>query len=319
MSLAWAANAEKAKTGSKPVKGVTTPGVQVPFSNLVADAEFPFGSAWLTLADAVLAADPVNGSVARIDPKTNKAGDPIVGLKTPCGAVVAFGSLWASDCGDHSLARIDLKSGKVTATIPGVIGTANPSPVANSDSLWVLTDDRTTLARIDPQENRLVAEMRLPSGCNALAFGEMALWATCPSDNRVLRIDPRTNLVEKRIDVSAEPRGVAVGVGSVWVLCRKDGKVERIDPKTNKVTKTIDLSVPGANGSVAIGAGSVWVALEGFPLTRIDPESDKVVQQFYGEDAAVVLAAPDAIWLSSPHKGFLRRYDPKRIAATLPE
>ena len=142
---------------------------------------------------------------------------------------------------------------------------------ATADSIWLLSDNKTTLSRIDPDQNAVVAELRLPAGCNTLTFGETALWVTCPAEDRVLRIDPQNNLVDKRIEVSAQPKALAIGEGSIWVLCQKDGKVERIDPKTNKVIKTIELAVPGVEGSIAIGSGSVWVSQAGFPLTRIDP------------------------------------------------
>jgi streptogramin lyase len=55
---------------------------------------------------------------------------------------------------------------------------------------------------------------------------------------------------------------------------------QRIDPKTNKVSKTIELLVPNSDGDIAVGEGSVWVTLKGFPISRIDPKTDKVAQQF---------------------------------------
>jgi streptogramin lyase len=165
----------------------------------------------------------------------------------------------------------------------------------------------------------VVAELRLPAGCNSLTFGESALWVTCPSEDRVLRVDPQTNLVDKRIEVSVQPQALAIGENSVWVLCLKDGKVDRIDPKTFKVTKTIALEVLGAEGNLAVGQGSVWVTMTGFPITRIDPATDKVVQQFYGDGGGAVFFGLNSVWLSNLKEKTLWRMDPKRIAATLAE
>ena len=123
------------------------------------------------------------------------------------------------------------------------------------------------------------------------------------SENKLYRVNPETNLVEKRIDVSAGPRAVALGENSVWVLCEKEGKVDRVDPKTNKVTKTIDLNVPNAGGSIAYGDGWLWVTQTGFPITRIDTQNEKVVQQFWGEGGGLIAAAPGAIWLSDVSGG----------------
>jgi hypothetical protein len=133
----------------------------------------------------------------------------------------------------------------------------------------------------------------------------------------VLRVDPQTNVVDKSIEVAAQPEALVLGEGSVWVLCAKDGKIERIDPKTNKVVKTIELGAAAAGGSLAFGEGSIWVSMAGFPLTRVDPGAEKVVQQFYGSGGGFVQAGMGSVWLV--HSGKVLRLDPKRVAATLAE
>jgi virginiamycin B lyase len=320
-----AEGSEKPRKESKrpvtaPRLGVTTPGVRIPFSEIKAEAELPMAPAWVAFTDSVLAPDLSKDTIERINAKTNKPGDSIGGLHKPCGgAVSAFGSLWIPNCGDGTVARVDPKTAKITATVASGVGTELPSVAASADSVWVLSDDKTTLSRIDPQQNQVVAELRLPAGCNSLTFGESALWVTCPTEGRVLRVDPLANLVDKRIEVSAQPRALAIGESSVWVLCQKEGKVERIDPKTFKVSKTILLEVPGAEGGIVIGQGSVWVTLAGFPLTRIDPGTDKVVQQFYGEGGGAIQFGLNSIWLANLKEKTFWRLDPKRIAATLAE
>jgi streptogramin lyase len=183
----------------------------------------------------------------------------------------------------------------------------------------MITDTRGTLSRIDPVQNEVVAEFRVYPDCNTLAFGETALWLTCPAEDRVLRIDPQTNLVDKSIEVSAGPTALSFGESSVWVLCGKDGKIDRIDPKTNKVTKTIELGAPAAGGAMAFGEGSLWVSMAGFPITRIDPQGEKVMQQFYGEGGGYLLTTQNTIWLANPATNKVVRLDTRRIAATLAE
>jgi len=64
---------------------------------------------------------------------------------------------------------------------------------------------------------------------------------------------------------------------------------------------------------------SIWVSLAGFPITRIDPGTDKVVQQFWGAGGGAIQFGLGSVWLSNVHEGTLWRLDPKRIAATLAE
>jgi virginiamycin B lyase len=305
---------------ASPKQGIKTPGVQIPFSSLKPEATFPTpdGADWVFFSTALFA--PAKDHLDKIDVKTNKTGDPVAGLKEPCGGMVlAFDSLWVPACGDGSLVRMDPKTFKVTATIASGTEKTKGSIAASADSVWLLTDSKTTVSRIDPDQNAVVGELRVPAGCGSLTFGETALWLACPNENKVLRINPATNLVEKAIDVSAQPQALAIGGSSIWVLCEKDGIVDRIDPKTNKVSKSIELDVPGAKGAMAFGEGSLWVTLTGFPLTRIDPQSETVAQQFFGTGGGTILTSPGAIWLANPDAGTLLRIDPKRVLATLAE
>jgi len=320
LSLPLTLTAADKKPAASPTAGIKTPGVQIPISSLKPEAALDAAPVWIGVADLLLVPNAAKGSLDRLDPKKNEIGDAVPAVSKPCGGTVsAFGSVWVPSCDDHSLVRIDPKKWEVAARIATGAGSAPLAIAAGADSVWLFSDNRTTLSRVDPDQNQVVAELRLPAGCSALVFGEAALWAACPNEDRVLRINPQSNLVEKQIEVSARPRMLAAGEGSIWVLCEKDGKVDRIDPKTNKVSKTIELSVPGVTGAIAAGLGSIWVTLEGFPLTRIDPQSEKAVQQFYGTGGGAIQIGANALWLSNTRDGTLWRLDPKRVQATLAE
>jgi YVTN family beta-propeller protein len=107
-----------------------------------------------------------------------------------------------------------------------------------------------------------------------------------------------------------------VGEGAVWTLNQGDGSVSRIDPKTNKVAAKIDVGVPGEGGDIAAGEGSVWVTSFEFPISRIDPASNRVVQQFAGEGGDAIRTGLGSIWLSNLKQQNVWRIDPKRIEAT---
>jgi virginiamycin B lyase len=180
-----------------------------------------------------------------------------------------------------------------------------------------MTDKKGTLARIDPATNKVVAEIYVPRGSFAVAFGEDAVWVTGTETSVLTRVDPNTNLVVQSIPVGKSPRFLAVGEGSVWTLNQGDGSVSRIDAKTNKVVATIEAGIPGGGGEIAAGEGSVWVTIFGFPISRIDPVSNKVVQQFAGEGGDAIRVGHGSVWLSNLRQGTVWRIDPKRIAATL--
>jgi streptogramin lyase len=106
---------------------------------------------------------------------------------------------------------------------------------------------------------------------------------------------------------------------AVWVLCQGEGNVAKIDPKTITVAATIEVGVPGAGGDIAAGEGATWVSSFGFPISKIDPKSGKVLQQFVGNGGDATRAGGGAVWLSNGRQGAVWRLDPKPIAATLAE
>jgi len=202
------------------------------------------------------------------------------------------------------------------------IGNSEGGIVTGAGSVWLMTDAKGTLARIDPETNKVVAEIYVASGSYGLAFGpagDDAVWVTSSEHDSVARVDPHTNLVVETIKVGKSPRFIAAGAGGVWTINQGDGTVSRIDPKTNKVAATIEVGVPGGGGEIAVGEGSVWVTSFEYPLSRIDPARNAVVQQFYGPGGDAVRVGLGSVWLSNLRQGNVWRLDPRRIEATLPD
>jgi virginiamycin B lyase len=319
LGLAAAGNPQSNPRPPRP--GVKAAGVKIPIERLKPDAVFVYAGApdWLAIDESVWVSNRPKDSVARLDAKTNTVGAVIPVGKGPCSGLAAgFGSLWVPNCGDKTMARVDLKTGAVTATFTITIASSEGSVATGAGSVWLTTDAKGTLARIDPDTNNVVAEVYLPTGSYGLTFGEDALWVTSTEHDSVARVDPRTNLIVETIKVGKAPRFVAAGGGAVWTLNQGDGSVTRIDPKTNKVTATIEVGVPGPGGDISVGEGSVWVTSFEFPLSRIDPATNAVVQQFYGKGGDAVRVGLGSVWLSNIEAGNVWRLDPKRVEATLP-
>jgi streptogramin lyase len=267
-------------------------------------------AAWLLSREA--------GSIARVDLKTNRVIKTIAVGKSPCGGVLpAFGSLWTPLCGQSAVARVDPKKDEVSATFPSSLAPDFTSLATGVGSVWLLTDDKGTLVRIDPATNAPVAEIDLPPGANAMAFGQDALWITSGARDVLVRLNPYTNLIVETIKVGKGPTAVAIGDGAVWTL-NHDGTVSRVDPKTNKVAETIQIGTLGSAGQIVSGAGSLWVSRIGAPLTRIDPRTNHVVQHFTGDGGGAVAFGQQSLWLAATPTA-VWRLDPKLIEATRPK
>jgi YVTN family beta-propeller protein len=169
------------------------------------------------------------------------------------------------------------------------------------------------VARIDPVQNVVAAEIPVPSGSFALVAGFGAVWATSTTQGVVSRIDPATNRVVASVQVGPSPRFLAAGLDALWVLNQGNGTVSRIDPTTSQVVATIEVEVPGEGGDIDVGAGAVWVTALGKPLSRIDPQTNRVTVQYVGEGGDALRIGFGSIWLCSFGLQELWRIDPTQF------
>jgi virginiamycin B lyase len=302
--------------------GVKEAHLRIPMTKLKPDNvfEIPGVPDWIVIDEHVWVSNSPRNSVARIDPKANKIVDTIAVGKSPCSGIAAgFGAIWVPNCGDKNVSRIDVKAGKVAATLPVTIGNSEGGLATGAGSVWIMTDDTGTLARIDPDTNKVVAEIYVAPGSYTVAFADSTVWVTSTEKSVLTRVNAHTNLVEETIKVGGRPRFLAVGEGSVWTVNQEDGSISRVDVKTNKVVATIEAGIPGPGGEIAVGEGSVWVTSFEYPITRIDPSTNKVAQQFFGEGGDAIRVGHGSVWLSNLRQANVWRIDPKRIEATTPE
>jgi YVTN family beta-propeller protein len=261
--------------------------------------------------------DPLRGIVSRVDLRSGKlAGRPIrvapPAKAAPGLAVAPAGdSVWVSSFASSTLARVSAASttsapraviassgqttaakaralrrgGKVVARIP--LGRGAPAPLGGGaltvgeGAVWAMSEVQSTLMRIDPARNAIVARIKV-SPPEATAAGDGAVWLSYPSSDKVSRVDPATNKVTASIHVGPQPAGIAVLPGAVWVANAGGPSVSRIDPSTNRVVATIrvgtELTCCSEHMSLIAVPGAVWVAVpNGNKVVRVDPATNRVI------------------------------------------
>ena len=281
--------------------GVTDPKLQHPMSELAPEVEFPVAGSpdWMAVTDdAVWVTSSRANHVVRLDATTNKP-DAVITLEKPCsGLAVGFGSLWIPSCGSHNLARADVKTGAIQATVAASPADSEGGITVGAGSVWLVVSAVSELDRIDPKTNAVVAKIELPKGSFNPIFAEGSVWVACNAGNALVRVDPATNKVTGSTAIGPKPRFLTVGEGSVWVLNQGDGTVSRVDAKTGKLLATIPCGIPGLGGEIAYGGGSVWATVFGYPITRIDPKRNKVTAQWVGKGGDSIRCAHGSLWLT---------------------
>jgi virginiamycin B lyase len=260
--------------------------------------EMTDGSVWIS-----------NGNfMQRFNPETNDMVAEVE-LEKPCAAfAIGFGSVWVASCGKQAIVRISLEDNKITAIIPVGIANDEGSVVAAENGVWVLSDVKGVLTRIDPKTNQVVARIAVKPNSFAAMAGFGSIWITNTGDadagsktaGSIQRIDPKTNKVVATINVGKGPRFLAVGEGGVWTVNQVDGSVSRIDPKTNTLVSSLFCDVAGTGGDIAVGGGFVWVRAKNKLLLAIDPATNGVIATFGPPSGSgAVRASANAVWVSS--------------------
>jgi virginiamycin B lyase len=320
---------EKKGGGGRPPRvprpGVSTPGVKREMTTITPAAvvSIPGTPDWQVMTeDAVWVSNGPKNTVHRIDVKTNEQVAIEVG-KRPCSGLAAgFGSVWVPLCGDRpnvengakpALVRLDAKTNRLIATIPIGVANSEGGIVASPDAVWMCSDIKGTLARIDPATNKVVAEIAVAPGSVAPVYADGAIWVSSPEKSVVTRVDAKTNAVTDTIEVGPKPRFITAGAGSVWTLNQGDGTVSRVDIKSRKLATNIEAGIPGTGGELAFGDGYVWATVFEIPITKIDPKSNQVVKQWTGEGGDSIRVAFGSVWLSNLRAQNVWRIDLKNM------
>lgn len=292
--------------------GVNAPGVQRDLDELPPVATFVVKGHpdWLAVTgDAVWVASSNMNHVVRLDATTNQPGT-IITIAEPCsGMATDFGSLWIPSCGDHTLVRADAKTGAIQATIPAGPADSEGGIATGAGSVWLVTSKAGELDRIDPVSNRIVAKIAIPAGSFNPVFANDSIWVSSNEGNALVRVNPATNTVTGSTPIGPKPLFLTAGGDSVWVLNQGDGSISRVSATTGKLIATIPAGIPGLGGEIAFGAGSVWATVFKFPITRIDPASNKVVRQWHGAGGDSIRYGHGSLWLTSYSGGKVWRLD----------
>jgi YVTN family beta-propeller protein len=268
---------------------------------------------WMAVtADAVWVTVDKRNAVVRLDARTNKVDGEVTVAKPCSGLAAGFGSLWAPSCGDHDLVRVDLRTRKVVGRrIAAVPADSEGGIAVGAGSVWMMTDSKGgpdgVLLRISPGKNAVVARIRVPAGSYAAAFGDGSVWVTSTGQDLLTRVDAATNKVVSETKVGKAPRFLTVGAGSVWTLNQVDGTVSRVSMKSGRLTATIRAGLAGHGGEIAYGAGAVWATLEGFPMTRIDAGTNRVMAQWVGKGGDSIRVGLGSVWLTDYDGGVVWR------------
>ena len=209
---------------------VARPGVkevQVPFASLKPSATIKVGGTadWVLVSeDAVWIASTKPYSVQRIDPATNQVVARVRLSGEACsGLAVGFGSVWVPVCGkEPSLARVNARTNKISTILPTGPAGAEGGITASADSIWMVTDKRGTLSRIDPATNTVRQRISIPAGSYNPLFNDGVVWITGFDAHILVAVDASTGVA-----LALDPRRPQASISHCGRRLRLDSEPRR--------------------------------------------------------------------------------------------
>ena len=248
-------------------------------------------------------------AVHKIDPRTNKRVATVHLRGNPCaGLAIGLGSLWIPLCGHSpSLAKVDLRTNKLTANFRIGPAAAEGGVTTSADSVWLVVDKKGSLARIDPNTGSIRATTRVPAGSYNPLYNDGQVWVTRADGSEITSVDAATGNILAIVPTGPGPRFLAAGAGAIWALNQGDGTVTRIDTHTRQATGTVALGTPGHGGDISFGIGMLFTTVAKFPLSIIDAATATLRCQWVGPGGDSLGIGHGAIWLTDFHAGTISR------------
>jgi len=191
----------------------------------------------------------------------------------------------------------------VLASIQLPLGGAPASIVAGYGSIWVTSHRGTMLYRIDPNTDKVKAQIDVgQESCGLMAVGAGRVWTLpCAAGNTIV-VNPATN----QIDRTLPPAGLSIAFanGQPWLTDRANDSLTELDPITLRVTATVKV----ANTMITFGGGKIFTAnpspvtgeWSGSTISEIDPNTHRVLRTFTTPDPgtyASMIYGFGRIWL----------------------
>jgi hypothetical protein len=273
---------------------------------------------WVAVTpEAIWVGSTMPNAVHAIDPETNRVVVTVPLPGNPCaGLAVGFGALWVPLCAKPNvLARVDLKS-HALGLVQGVGPADREGGITTSpDSVWIVSDARSTLTRIDPTTDRVRQQIRIAPGSYNPKYFAGAIWVTRADGAEATVVAADSGRVEGSVPTGPGPRFLTAGGGSVWTLNQGDGSLTRIDAQARRATATIALGTPGHGGDIDADGNVVLTTLAKVPLSVIDVATSSLRCQWIGPGGDSLAISGGSVWLTDYDRGDVSRYELEKVVA----
>jgi len=214
-----------------PVCGKSPALIRVDAAKNIISATLPIAPAGpeggiATSEDSVWIVTDKNGTLDRIDPKTNSVRQRISVPRGSYNPIFSNGVVWVTGLDSSVLTAVDAVTGNILGSV--AVGPKPRFLTTGAGSVWTLNQGDGSVSRIEERSRKLIATIQvgIPGSGGDIAYGGGALWPTV-FDVPLTKIDTATNKIVRQW-VGKGGDSLRCGYGSIWITDYKKGLLSRI-------------------------------------------------------------------------------------------
>jgi DNA-binding SARP family transcriptional activator/ABC-type branched-subunit amino acid transport system substrate-binding protein len=180
-----------------------------------------------------------------------------------------------------------------------------------------------SVAVVEPDSGRLVAQVRVPGGPRLVAAGHGTVWIEDELSDTFTVLDERTRDVRRVVVPGIEAGDVAIGRDAAWIVDRGAHELVAVAPAYGQVVQRVRLPAQGGTPvkrtapvlpAVAVAGDVVWVADGTTRLLRVDSTTGRSAAVDVGVGIDDVAATPTTVWAVSGPSAVAVELDPRTLA-----
>jgi YVTN family beta-propeller protein len=198
--------------------------------------------------------------------------------------------------------------------------------LASDDSASPVVALANSVAIIDPKANAVVGAVPLGERPSRIAASGDDVWVLHPDRGTVSHFSGSDHELLGTVGVGRTASGLVADERGVWVSDARGGRLtlierERLTVAATVTARAVPLRGPYPDaGHIASGFGSLWYASGEQTISRIDPETRRVIAHIRpvatGESNGGIATGAGSVWVAGPTQGSpLTRIDPTRNIA----
>jgi virginiamycin B lyase len=126
-----------------------------------------------------------DGTLARIDPSSNKLVAKVRVGADPDDAAVCDGEIWTTSLLGSRLFDVDPSAGAVAARVPVGVGSVG---LACGSALWTANYNTGVLLRIDPRRRTVTGRANVGAKPRSIALGGGSVWVANQASGTISRV-----------------------------------------------------------------------------------------------------------------------------------